>query len=183
MDQPKYYFASGTEQRGPYVLSEILALGLRPDTLVWREGMSDWQRLDSVPELLAPPPAAPMLMSAPAPLAPPGPAPLAPLMQSQQLAYRGFDPGAVQPASGMAIASLVLGIIAALTLCGGYLGIIGLPCSILAVIFGFNGKGKANRGEAGGRGMALAGIILGFVHIGILVLIVLALFGLRAAMH
>ena len=69
----------------------------------------------------------------------------------------------------MAVASLVLGII---TLCG-----IG---SILAVIFGYVGKGQIDRsgGAQGGRGLAIAGIVLGWVGIGLLVVfIVLAIIG------
>ena len=69
----------------------------------------------------------------------------------------------------MAVASLVLGII---TLCG-----IG---SILAVIFGYIGKGQIDRsgGTQSGRGLAIAGIVLGWVGIGFLVLfIVLAIVG------
>src|SRR5207248_6666069 len=107
-------------------------------TLVWREGMSDWQRLDSIPELMQSMPVA----QAAAPSAAPSRPPLAPRENSQQLSYRGFDPGAVRPSSGMAVASMVLGIVAAATLCGGHLGIIGLPCSILAIVFGFIAKAK-----------------------------------------
>src|SRR3954451_12169670 len=48
-----YYFANGMEQRGPYSKEEMAQFGLRPDTLVWREGMANWQRMDSVAELMA----------------------------------------------------------------------------------------------------------------------------------
>jgi TM2 domain-containing membrane protein YozV len=63
---PQYFFANGNEQRGPHTAGEIVAMGLRPDTLVWREGMANWERFDSVPELLAMIPKA-----APAPPPPP----------------------------------------------------------------------------------------------------------------
>ena len=71
--------------------------------------------------------------------------------------------------NGLAVASLVLGI---LTLCG-----IG---SILAVIFGYVGKGQIDRsgGAQSGRGLAIAGIVLGWIGIGLLVIfIVLAIIG------
>jgi len=66
----------------------------------------------------------------------------------------------------MAVASLVLGII---TLCG-----IG---SILAVIFGYVGKGQIDRsgGTQGGRGLAIAGIVLGWVGVGTLVLYIVGI--------
>ncbi|MGE5611579.1 MAG: GYF domain-containing protein [Bacillota bacterium] len=49
----QYYLADGNQQRGPFPLEQLLVQGLRPDTLVWREGMADWQRADSVPEVRA----------------------------------------------------------------------------------------------------------------------------------
>jgi uncharacterized protein DUF4190 len=57
-----------------------------------------------------------------------------------------------QPANGMAIASLVLGIIGVLI---PFLG-------VLALIFGGVGMSKANQG-ASGKGMAIAGLVLGII--------------------
>jgi hypothetical protein len=70
---------------------------------------------------------------------------------------------AAAPAStnGKAIASLVLGI---LWLCS-----IG---SILALVFGYQGKNEidASGGAQGGRGLAVAGIVLGWIGVGALLL-------------
>ena len=69
----------------------------------------------------------------------------------------------------MAVASLVLGII--------WLFWVG---SILAVIFGYVGKGQIDRsnGTQSGRGLAIAGITLGWVGVGFLALtIVIAIIG------
>jgi TM2 domain-containing membrane protein YozV len=52
MNEAKYYFAVGSEQRGPVGPAELISMRLAPDTLVWREGLSAWQRLDTVPELI-----------------------------------------------------------------------------------------------------------------------------------
>jgi hypothetical protein len=72
-----------------------------------------------------------------------------------------------QRTNGMAIASLVLGIL--------WIYWIG---SILALVFGYVARNQIKqRGEAG-SGMALAGIILGWVGIGVLVLAIV--FGLAA---
>jgi len=70
----------------------------------------------------------------------------------------------------MGVAALVLGILSIL----GGIFVIGGLLGVLAVIFGFLGRGKAKRGEATNGGMALAGIITGFVGIalGLLVLVV-----------
>lgn len=61
-----YYFAENGQQRGPFPPDQLAAQGLRPDTLVWAEGMAEWLRADEVTELgwvlmpkVPPPPAAP----------------------------------------------------------------------------------------------------------------------------
>jgi hypothetical protein len=66
-----------------------------------------------------------------------------------------------QRTNGFAIAALVLGIV--------WVYWIG---SILALIFGYIAKGQIDRsgGAEGGRGMAIAGIVLGWIGVGILLL-------------
>ncbi len=65
---------------------------------------------------------------------------------------------------GLAIASLVLGICSlTLVCCGGFL--IGVP----AVICGVIAIKKANRGEATGKGMAIAGVTTGGISLGLFV--------------
>jgi hypothetical protein len=72
--------------------------------------------------------------------------------------------------NGMAVASLVCS-------CAGIVPFFfGIPC-VLGIIFGFVARGQIRRtnGTQGGRGMALAGIIVGFALIGIFVIIVIVL--------
>ncbi len=81
----------------------------------------------------------------------------------------GAQPPAAAPAkstNGLAIASMVLGIL--------WVYWIG---SILALIFGYVAKGQiaAAGGTQGGRGMAIAGIVLGWVGIGMLLLGIVAI--------
>ena len=71
--------------------------------------------------------------------------------------------------SGLAIAAMVLGIVALVLFCFWYVSI---PCAILAIVFGAIGKSKADRGEAGGRGMAIAGLTCGIIAIVIDLLII-----------
>ena len=112
-----------------------------------------------------------MQATTPSPAAPPPPpygAPQQPYGAAQQ-PYQYGPNRPVAATNGLAVASLVLGII---TLCG-----IG---SILAVIFGYVGKGQIDRsgGTQSGRGLAIAGIVLGWIGIGFIVLfIVLAIIG------
>ncbi|MCM2411384.1 DUF4190 domain-containing protein [Streptomyces sp. RKAG290] len=70
--------------------------------------------------------------------------------------------GGPQPANGLGIASMVLGIIAVAGFCMYGLGII---LGVLALIFGLIGRGRVSRGEADNGGVALAGIILGSIGI------------------
>ena len=70
--------------------------------------------------------------------------------------------------NGFAIASMVLGIV--------WIYWIG---SILALVFGYIGKGQIYRsgGTQGGRGLAIAGIVLGWIGIAFLILTVLVVPG------
>ncbi|MFE0027801.1 DUF4190 domain-containing protein [Amycolatopsis sp. NPDC059021] len=63
-----------------------------------------------------------------------------------------------QQEQGMAIASLVCSLVG-IVLCG--------LTSILGIIFGHVAYSKAKRGEAGGQGMAQAGMIIGYVTVGL----------------
>ena len=47
-----YFIADGNVQRGPFPMEQLIAQGLKRETLVWREGMPQWQKAESVPELL-----------------------------------------------------------------------------------------------------------------------------------
>jgi hypothetical protein len=69
--------------------------------------------------------------------------------------------------SGKATAALVLGILG-LVLCP-------LICSVLALVFGYQARSEidASGGRISGRGSATAGVVLGWVGVGIVVLFVL----------
>lgn len=67
----------------------------------------------------------------------------------------------VQPTSGLAVASMVLGIVGAL---GGWCAF-GIPC-LLAVIFGHVALLQMKASPMAGRGMAIAGLVLGYVFVG-----------------
>src|ERR1041384_6000666 len=46
-----YFMADGSVKKGPFPIDQLIGQGLKRDTLVWREGMPQWQKADSVPEL------------------------------------------------------------------------------------------------------------------------------------
>jgi hypothetical protein len=94
---------------------------------------------------------------------------------SDHLAQSPAPAAAAAPRStnGLAIAAMVLGIVWVY-----WLG------SILALIFGYVAKGQINQsaGRQAGKGMAIAGIVLGWVGVGTLLLcIVLFMVGIKSS--
>lgn len=68
--------------------------------------------------------------------------------------------------NGMAVAALVCGIVGAIVGLIPILFFIALPLGILAVIFGFVGRGRVKKQpEAGRKGMATAGIVTGVIAV------------------
>jgi hypothetical protein len=178
-----YYIGINGTQQGPFKLQELLSRGLRADSLVWAEGMPDWQRADAVPEVAAlfQAPASAVAQSAPPQPSEPAPAPnhFAPVGSeaapganaSQQHGMLGYQSYAEVPKNGFAVASMVLGIVSYPMCIFWYLGAV---TAILAIVFGFLARSRISSGQTSvGSGMALAGLILGFVWFG-LILIMLA---------
>jgi hypothetical protein len=73
---------------------------------------------------------------------------------------QGFPQPAPASGNGAAIASLICGIVGCIPL-----------INLVAIILGFIGLGKSKQPGAGGKGLAIAGIVLGliwlFVHVGL----------------
>ncbi len=66
----KYYYHDGQNQVGPFDLEELKQKGIQKQTMIWYEGMENWQKAENMPELkdilpIAPPP---MLNSTPPPM-------------------------------------------------------------------------------------------------------------------
>jgi hypothetical protein len=76
--------------------------------------------------------------------------------------YAGQAPPPAAPRNGLGTTALVLAIVG-LLFCWSVFG--GIVLGILAVIFGFVGRGRVKRGEANNGGVATAGIILGFLSV------------------
>lgn len=82
------------------------------------------------------------------------PAPQQAPAYNMQGGYPGYQP---TPSSGLAIASLVLGILGLLSgwaVFGGVLGLVGVILGIVALV-------KVKNGTASGKGMAIGGIVTG----------------------
>ncbi|NNM30058.1 MAG: DUF4339 domain-containing protein [Akkermansiaceae bacterium] len=171
----EWFYAKGGAQEGPVDLATLQAKlqggELSPTDLVWREGMAEWTAAEKVPEV-APSAAVPGTAAAPevpsqtAAAAASGAAPMTPPAGSP-----------APPVSGLAIASLVCGILG-LVSCYVH-ALFALP----AVICGHMAMGriKAAPGEVGGRGLALGGVIMGYIGLllQILTIAALAIFALK----
>jgi hypothetical protein len=119
-------------------MREMIAVGqIAGQTQVWREGMNDWRPLLAVPELCAGYP------------------------------WLAVNPGAqVAATSGMAIASMVCGIVGLLLIlvaCGMLSGLTAVP----GVVLGHMAMRTISRSEkpVGGRGMAIAGLVMNYLGI------------------
>lgn len=74
--------------------------------------------------------------------------------------YGGYPPPAPSaPKNGLGVASLVVAIVSLFTVFGG------IVLGVVAIILGFLGRGRVNRGEATNGGIATAGIVLGALSI------------------
>ncbi len=145
-----WYYAQRGKQAGPIdpeTLRRLLQSGqVAPTDLVWREGMATWSPAEEVRELMGPPAGAPVLYA-------------------QNLA--GIP---VVPTSGLAIASLICGIVPVLLSIGCLLGVItGIP----AVICGHASLKSIGSSPVPiqGKGMAIAGLVTGYLSIGLTVLL------------
>lgn len=76
--------------------------------------------------------------------------------------YMGYAPPPSAPRNGLGVTALVIAIVALLS---SFSVVGGIVLGIAAVIIGFAGRSRVKRGEANNGGVALAGVILGFLAI------------------
>ena len=142
-----WYYAKDGGREGPVSLDElrvILNENVVPlTTVVWTEGMDQWRPAYEVPQLGA---------GGGGQVVQPTPG-------------MGVSMGAPQ-SSGMAVASMVLGLAGLL--------FVPIVCSIAAVICGHMARSQIRQGEGrvGGDGMAMTGLITGYL--GLVIYLVLA---------
>jgi len=166
----QWYYSKNGIQLGPVEENELrakLASGEVSSTdLVWREGMTDWLPAARVLEL-ATLTAVPVATPAIPPVSADGVnSPYAPPVSSGY----GMQPQIAGQGSGKATASMVLGIVGLVFgICGCYGLMISLPCCILAVIFGgqFKKDAALNPALVGELGKAKAGVIMGWIGLGV----------------
>jgi hypothetical protein len=165
------HVARAGKELGAFSLEEVRA-GLSsgkflPTDFGWMDGQPDWARLDALPGLTPTPPPEPEST----------PVPAAELTESEEGAPRPRVFGshvrlpkqaAAAPASSLAVASLVCGVLS--------LSAVPLILAIPAIICGHLARQRIRRSEGalGGDGLALGGLITGYLS--------LFLFGLIGAL-
>ncbi len=160
-----WYYAKNGHQNGPVPTEDMIdriAMGeIAPTDLAWCEGMADWLPVSQIPQLqVAPPARAEAPASAPAAMDQPSP------YQSPAAAAPAASPSYAvpgqPPSQGLAIGAMVCGILAFIGCCAWYLA---GPVAVVGVVLGHIAisKIKANPVAYGGRGMARAGLVLGYL--------------------
>ncbi len=169
----EWYYGKGGQQYGPIdeaTLRARIATGeVGPRDLIWTEGMSSWTPLIHLPQFgagAAVPPHLPEFEDADAPDGVDPSSPYAPPMANLGGAYPAGP--AIPVTNGLAIASMVCGILSLVffCFCGGIF--FGLP----AVICGHLALNQLNHpgNQQDGRGMAIAGLVCGYAGIAVFVL-------------
>ncbi len=160
-----WYYAKNGHQNGPLPTEDMIdriAMGeISAADLAWCEGMADWLPVSEIPQLKVLPPvqeeAAVASTVGPAQASSyQGPAAAAPSVTPSYAA-----PGQ-PPSQGLAIASLVCGILGLIGCCMWF---ISLPAALAAIVTGHlaNSKIKADPQRFTGKGMARAGLITGYL--------------------
>lgn len=161
-----YYSKKGTQQ-GPVSLDEMRRLFAQGDIaagdLVWHDGMADWTAAGELAELRQADGIQAVSVAGAEPVGGASPIPgVASTVGSPQR-------------KGMAIGSMVCGIVALLTC-------LGIPLGLVAVVLGHMARGKArkNPGVFGGEGLALAGLLTGYLSILLSVAMIVGLLSVNA---
>lgn len=165
-----WYYAKNGTQQGPLptedMKSRIAMEEISPTDLAWCEGMADWMPVGTIAALKveAPPARVDMLPSPGAPrgdASTPTPEPYRPPAAAPAPGLSPVVPGQ-QPSQGLAIASMVCGILGILSCCA-------FPFNLLlilpAIVLGHVAlsKAKSDPARSGGKGMAKAGLITGYI--------------------
>jgi hypothetical protein len=147
----QWYYSKNSNQLGPVSLDELrykLASGEISGTdMVWKEGMQNWSPISSVGELAVTPQGMPT--SRPPGSVSPYSAPGVP----------GGSYSYAPPTSGLAITSMVCGILGLVT-CLMLPGIPAVICGHMAL-----NRMADPSVRLGGRGMAIAGLIMGYLSV------------------
>jgi Domain of unknown function (DUF4190)/GYF domain 2 len=155
-----WHYAVGDKESGPVPEEQILALlhagELHPDDLVWTDTMEDWAPAGTVFDMPAQEPIPeetdePVAYGQPEPVSPPPP-------PGTAAAPPPIGQAAGSTLNPLAIASLVISV-ASMVTCS-LLGIVGVVCGHMAL-----GQIRKEPERFHGKGLAVAGLVLGYLWI------------------
>ena len=170
-----WYYGKSGQQYGPIDESTLrarIATGeVGRNDLIWCEGMPVWLPLHEMPEFFEPaaPPPMPLTPEIPRGHSVESSSPYATPV-SGLLGHQGTGPP-LPGTNGLSIASLVCGILSLLTFCfcgGLFFGLPAVICGHMAL-----GQLKAGSQQQDGHGLAMAGLICGYIGLGVFLLIML----------
>lgn len=154
-----WYYSRDNTQQGPVSDLEIRSListrQITEETMIWREGMEGWLPLKDVQDF----------QSA---AVDPATSTNTPASYTTPQSPSGIAPGTAATTDGLAIASLVCGILS-IAFCGLFTGIPAVICGHKSL-----NKIKANPSMVGGKVLAIIGLVTGYLSIAISVLILIA---------
>ena len=157
----EWYYSNNGQQAGPVSeeqLAELFRNGtVKPSDLVWNETMTEWTPIGKVDAFAVPAPELPTA-APPAPVDSPPTLSAAPPLAAAPGAYSSHLGAAPQKTDGLAITSLVLGILSMIC-CGIVTGIPAVICGHIAI-----GRMKKDP-NLQGKGLAMAGLIIGYLGI------------------
>jgi hypothetical protein len=147
-----WFYHQLSQNHGPIDFTHLQYLAssgqIAADDMVWKDGLPEWLPAGRVPGLMRPVGTAQPVQASP--------------MFVTAMQPAGANPSEFPRVSGLAVASLVLGLL--------WIGGLG---SLLAVIFGAVALHQIRlaRGRLTGTGLAVAGLVLGIVMLGLQVLV------------
>ncbi len=154
----QWYYADETDQQRRVEEEELSGLVtsgiIKPTTLLWNETMADWKRSSEVlPDLFGTSVAPPIL---------------SPAQRRDIVVSRGALPGQRSPTDPVAVCSLVFGILG-LLFCGAPIfSIPGIICGHIS-----RRRSTSEDNPSGNGGLALAGLITGYIGLAIFAVFVL----------
>lgn len=158
----EYYISRNGSQEGPFSIEQLSGMNLTPDTLVWADGMADWQPASQVAELAS------LFAATAQPVQPAEPAQIAqpePQYAPGQTVYQQDMPPC--PSSNQMMA-IVAGIFSLLGCCCFGAGVPGLVLSIIALVKANSVQGRYDRDDFDGALQASkTAKLLAFIALGV----------------
>lgn len=180
-----YYYVDGNRQQaGPYDLETLVERGITESTLVWKQGMADWQPARKVPEVADALRAAASRAAAAVPSVPPSapqaepavPQPAAPVPPAEPAAPQPVPPETAEAGEERAKDYLVWSILSTIFCVGGFsLSVAGIVMS--ALTRSFNARGNFRQARLFSKlafCFTIIGTLVGFLYYFIIFVAILA---------